>query len=856
MADRDPFADLGFRPIGAQAPEEEPDPFDALGFRPAEKPGARAAPVGGVRVVGRDGTEATLSPEMADLAIAQGARLFEEVAAERREQALQAEYGGLGGQALAGAQGAARGLSLGLSDAASAALTGALTPEGPQLTPEARARIEALNRTRAPDQQLELPAQQSAFQTGYGAAREYQRNLQEANPITAGASEVGGALLGGAGGLLAKGGALAATPAGLAARAALGAQEAVGARLGGSALGRMGAMAAGGAVEGAIAGAAQQVADAVPEFSTDPIEAAEHILSGVGRGAILGAALGGGLQGVGEGARALSSSAIARSTGKLMSGVVPDLSPQGMREMAYESATKAAIGRTNIAAVRDANDLAGGVRGVGKTLLDDGIVARGDSAEEILEKASAATQKYGQQIDGLVSQLDESGALPDTRVIAQKIREAIEPIIASPSSRARGRALEAQFSDLVSEAEQGIGPFASFRSAWQERTRLDDEIVAAFRANSPVADGVQKVRRAFEDGFSELAEQQAGPAWTAAYREAKARYGHVKFAKEQSFKALESRLSNRWLSPSDYGMAAVGAVADNPMTGILGGLTNKLIRERGRSTVAAGMNWLAGFAEEAQRKSALVALASQGTDSIGRSASQLVTNVSRGRYAVGEAIASKFTDDDYAQAVAEAQQLGDPKSPLSQHLAQTAQQLDQVNPGMGTAYANAARARGQLIAGKLPPPAHKAIFGPAPALDPMTQRSVQRTVQAAHEPQKALERLAAGSDHPEDAEAVRVVYPAMFRRFQNRVVEELQKLKKPPPFETRLRIAYATGLAVDPTMQPGELGFLQGIAKQPDQQQQAEQQDAQRDHSVAQSFKPIDANSVYAPPVDARIDRR
>lgn len=833
--------------------------FDSLSDDEFE---AMAAPATsqGVRVVGRDGTVATLSPEQADLAIAQGARPFEELEAERREAELQAEYGGAQNQAITAGQGGLRGLTLGLSDAAGAALTGGLLAAGdgaPQLTPEARQRIAELNRTRAPEQQIALPEEQSDFGIGYGAAREYQRGLQEANPGTALSSELGGALLGGGAGLV-RGGAgavLAATPAGLASRAAFGAAEATGARLGGGMLGRVGGMAAGGAVEGAIAGAAQQVADAVPEFSTDPIEAAEHILYGAGEGAILGAALGAGASVLTEGAGAL-----IRGAAKTAGGVLPDMSTQGMRDFAYESATKAAIGRTNIAAIREASRY-GGTREIGKTLLEDGIVSTGDNVQAILQKATAGEERYGQKIGELVAHLDEAGVQPDTRAIAARIRaEVIDPLIASPSSRARGEALAKHFEPLLMELDNTDGMFRGFQGLWNERRVLDREEKAAFAQLSPTADGIKAVRRSFESSFTDLAEQQGGGGeWRAAYQEAKRRYSHTRFAADQAGKAIESQQSNRWFSPSDYGMAGVGAIAGDPLSGVAVGLANKVARERGRATVAAGMNWLANFADQAQQKSALVAMTANGQQGVARAAQQLVTNAGRAKYAAGGAITSKFTEQDFLGAVAEARELGDPNSETSQELASNAQQLDMINPGMGTAYAIAARARGQLISSKLPKPPSEAIFGPAPVLDPVTDRKLRRTVRALYRPKEALVRIAAGTHSPEDVEAIRDGFPAMYRRFRNETEQQFRQLKKPPNLETRLRIAYATGLRTDPSMEVGELTMMQRVAQMEDQAKQAEQKEEAGNAAEAGGFKPgkmREPDEVFAGPVDSRLDRR
>lgn len=108
-----------------------------------------------------------------------------------REAAL-AEAGSGAGQAMAGVEGGLRGMTLSMSDPAGAALTGAahaLTSDGgPQLTPEARERMAKLG--------IQAPAEDTrgVWQRGYDSAREQQDLRAEANPGTAMASEIGGAL--------------------------------------------------------------------------------------------------------------------------------------------------------------------------------------------------------------------------------------------------------------------------------------------------------------------------------------------------------------------------------------------------------------------------------------------------------------------------------------------------------------------------------------------------------------------------------------------------------------------------------------------------------------------------------------
>lgn len=108
-----------------------------------------------------------------------------------RARALD-EAGSGAGQAMAGVEGGLRGMTLGMSDPAGAAITAAahaLTSDGgPQLTPEARERMAKLG-IAAPEADS-----RSVWERGYDSAREQQGLRREANPVTAIASEIGGAV--------------------------------------------------------------------------------------------------------------------------------------------------------------------------------------------------------------------------------------------------------------------------------------------------------------------------------------------------------------------------------------------------------------------------------------------------------------------------------------------------------------------------------------------------------------------------------------------------------------------------------------------------------------------------------------
>jgi hypothetical protein len=243
-----------------------------------------------------------------------GARLLEQLSGNEEERAareasLQAEHGGALSQAMAGSEALSRGLTLGGSSVASAALTGALTPDGPQLTPEARERMKdpavAARMAAMGVRPQDVPADRGGFSIGYDAARQQEDDRAAANPVTALGGEIGGALLpalvtGGASAaaegssLLARGGqaALRYSPAGLAERAA----GNVATRLAGPGaglVGRVGGNVLGHAGVGGLETLAYEASQLREADIANPEEAAEHLLYAWGTGALLSGVAGG-----------------------------------------------------------------------------------------------------------------------------------------------------------------------------------------------------------------------------------------------------------------------------------------------------------------------------------------------------------------------------------------------------------------------------------------------------------------------------------------------------------------------------------------------------------------------------------
>lgn len=91
----------------------------------------------------------------------------------------------------------------------------------------------------------------------------------------------------------------------------------------------------------------------------------------------------------------------------------------------------------------------------------------------------------------------------------------------------------------------------------------------------------------------------------------------------------------------------------------------------------------------------------------------------------------------------------------------------------------------------------------------MEMRGWARAAAAVEDPYGVLERAMHGSVTPEDAAAIRAVYPELLASFTRDVTEQLSTLRKSLPYNRRLALSILTGAPVDPAMEPAILRVLQ-----------------------------------------------
>lgn len=137
------------------------------------------------------------------------------------------------------------------------------------------------------------------------------------------------------------------------------------------------------------------------------------------------------------------------------------------------------------------------------------------------------------------------------------------------------------------------------------------------------------------------------------------------------------------------------------------------------------------------------------------------------------------------------------------------------DPALGVAVANAMARATAFLASKVPP---GAISGdpsnaqPQFAQTPLTDSQVAqwRTyVETVRDPLTVLDDLSKGTISREQAETLRVVYPAIYIGIQDRIMSELHSMRRPISYDQRVLLFQLFGAAIDPTLQPSSIRGIQ-----------------------------------------------
>lgn len=281
------------------------------------------------------------------------------------------------------------------------------------------------------------------------------------------------------------------------------------------------------------------------------------------------------------------------------------LAPESLKQFARERAVKAATGQ-NKKLLKQASKL-GQLERIGGDLIDGaeefGIkapVSFGASVDTIKNRAAEGSRKAWRAVEDIYKNIDErtGGAAVDTVDIAQNILNRAKQIEPTPQNMPIIQRLRAEADWLAEEA----GAISLDRAQ-----SLKNQYV--FKMADPKThalgkDGSNQIRSAYTDAIKNTILKKGSNSDLKKYERALEVYGSMTSAAGAADERAVANLSNRWASPSDYGIGIATALGSTLASGgaNLGALAaggaasmgHKFLRERGSGMAAAAANKLAG----------------------------------------------------------------------------------------------------------------------------------------------------------------------------------------------------------------------------------------------------------------------
>lgn len=747
------------------------------------EPAVAPDPVKPIALVNRVGEVVALPPDEASLALKSGYRPATEeewkgevgrIEAQRYEAGKEAQFGGIAGAAGTFAQGLARTGTFGLSDVAYKLATQAAGGD-----PEQAAALLRAYREQSPIAGL------AGELTGYVLPTPAGKALGAAGKL----AETGAARLVGKG----------ATS--LLGRAAQGAAT-LGAR---------------GAVEGGVLGAQQELSEEV--LGNEKLNA-EKLLASTGRGMLAGGvalgAIGGAAPIAKAGANALAQASIRKlgGEGETLSEVFQSLK---------NNAVFKAIGGETASAVRNAERLEGGAQRIARDVSSELEKAGGKSwvklgPEAIAEKVESRLEAVGNQIGELRSKLDayaeKTGVRPNPEGFASRVsKEVIEPIAAMPGREALVSKLQGYVDSFVEKS----GKSPSFKLWENFRKDLDSQIKWSARAGDVSTDALKSVRGILENEYEKTAEsaaQSVGGKFADEHRELKRVYQSLKVADDLVRDKIVKATNRAAFGLSDYAAAAAGAAAGGP-AGLLAGVAKKVWRDKGHEIMADVYGKLAKLTEVQAKIQSFDASIDRGIKGFtqGKAVPPLGAATQVPAAASAGLFKGKAKYDMVRKTVERVATLAANPAALSQHVAMHTQPIAMHAPNTSMAMAQTS---GRAIA-YLQKNAPQDQGNPSP-LQPQLQKptysdtdvaAYARRLAAIENPLSILDDMRHNRLTPEAVDAVRQVYPGVFRQLQVKMQETVAQSKEKIPYDKIVQMSVLFETPLDGTMEPGFIKAVQ-----------------------------------------------
>ena len=577
----------------------------------------------------------------------------------------------------------------------------------------------------------------------------------------------------------------------------------------------------------------------------DPDKAAETWIWGAAGGAALGGVVGaaGGLLGrMGGGAAVKALPEVAAMVEQpAAQSVVKSTAGKLAEEQAFKSlaSNHASLKK----AAREALSIEGGQRGIGRTLLDEGLVRRvGEDVEDYAVRLAEAKANAGEAVGAMYKRLDELGADTGLSVksLSKKMRDdVLNPLKAKPGFESVADKVEAYITSFEEKAASGGWAFGSkdkvsFERLHDVRASLDDLVYR--NAGATPAEHIKElreIRRMIQRDLVEKGEQQAqkfGEEFAAPLKQANLKYSRLSAAEKAAADFAEVRkLTNRSLSPTDYGVGGIGALGGmmaNPLGALAGvgtAIAHKFVREEGNAIAARGLEAVANGRGLAELESAF-ARHDQLLSRVPAVLDHMAGRKSPARETLGVNVLSRFLgmedhtkldkpNDVMAFADRMAALASNPDDMEARSKAAIAP-LSADAPEVAMAVAAKLPQVAQYLASQAPqsPYSVPVPFTPAPTWKPTDAqvKDYRTKVAVALDPYKALDALADGTLTKAHVDALQAVAPKLYQEMLKRINDYGSSGKAPSlPYAQRLKLSMMTGAPLDRSL--AQLSNLQGI---------------------------------------------
>lgn len=606
--------------------------------------------------------------------------------------------------------------------------------------------------------------------------------------------------------------------------------------------------AAGAAAEGFAYGVGQEISEEAlgdPEFSAEALiseKGLSNLLKGGLKGALGGAAIAGGLAAAPAVIKPITKPLLdkfAKETDDIWNGVkgsaairaagaqkrqINELARKGRKviEATDEEIEKA----INEGTLSNLEKYLSGKEVVGRDLIEEGVIPEkfwGTTIEESNKVAKERASVWGKQIGSTLKEADEalmqSGKTLNADEVLSRVRsDVVDKLKLNrlPQFRAVGERLDETITSALSGGEK-----LSLQEIHKVRSDIDD-LINYNRADTGQLSfnkELVKVRRSLEN-ITEESMKGASPDLLKRYQTAKQKFSSMKWALDTTNNRIATEAANRFLSPSDQGWAAAVALGStvlrgfDPATlaiGLLAGATNRIARKRGGSIIAGTMSKIESLGAVAKARAALDKnIAGAVTGFLESKGQRIVAPLSV--KALGS-ISDRANDNDDFDSI---------RDELT-HLAQSPEDFDdKISSGLGGLYNSSPKAATHIAQkagsafGKMQeylPKHNREVFditGTSEFMPSDVEMAKFRRVRAAAEnPVKVLQEMATGQVDPDSIQTIKDLYPAMFAKLQQTMVEKLSEKKEKLPYQKRLMISRVLQIPIDDSMTNKMISSLQ-----------------------------------------------